>query len=176
MLLTVRSWLLFASSWSPTWVMWAILAFPQHVAWTGGLLVFTLLSLFVLIKEQTHICVYSQGEEVRITRKMARDRDVWYYTLSYIVAFLVQPWQGWEQLLLAFLLFLIAGGVCVNGDLLYLNPMFALAGFHLYEVDVQLEQGQARRLLLARGHFHTCEKLYVVACGDLLIRVSGKRR
>lgn len=73
--------------------------------------------------------------QATIHRARSRDADVIAYVATYIIPFAALQVETWHQrgALIAF--FVLVGILYVRANLFYVNPMLALFGFRLFEVE-----------------------------------------
>lgn len=103
-----------------------------------------------------------------------RDEEAMSYIVTYLVPFLALPSEG-VQKGVAFLIFLIV--ICVlyvNSNMIHINPMLNLAGYHLYEVSLTDGSTQA---LIARRRIRRGSTIRAVRVGeDILMEKEDERR
>lgn len=104
-----------------------------------------------------HTAVQKPRGRYRILDVQKRDGDVAAYAATYLLPFVTVFSEGWRDLLslAAFIAFL--GIIYVRSRLIYVNPLLAFFGYHLWQVipvtagaDATAEQPQWPRYLLAR--------------------------
>lgn len=101
--------------------------------------------------------------QVKIKDIQRRDAEAMSYIVSYLIPFLAVPFNGWEQGFALAIFFLVLGVLYVNSNMIHINPMLNLAGYHLYEIT--LEDG-AVHSLLTRRRILRGEKLSVIKAGE----------
>jgi hypothetical protein len=124
--------LLFLSAFAPLFFIWTLRAWPGLIAWAFLLLVIVGLvgtALVVIVARR------DEGQPVHLTQVEARQGDTAAYVVTYLIPFVTAPVvsiQDWVAIAV-FLLLLTA--LYVTSDLISINPLLALAGFHLYRVE-----------------------------------------
>ena len=86
------------------------------------------------------------------------------YIASYLLPFVTFPLDKPEQIaaLLVFIGVLLI--LYINSNMIYINPMFNLVGYHLYEITIQSDQ--MSHYLIARQGIKPDKMLYFVEIGD----------
>lgn len=92
-----------------------------------------------------------------------RDGEAMSYIVSYVIPFLAVPFSGWEQGVALAIFFVVLAILYVNSNLIHINPMLNLAGYHLYEIT--LDNGEVYHLI-GRGRVVRGQTLLVVKAGD----------
>jgi hypothetical protein len=85
------------------------------------------------------------------------------YIVTYIIPFLAIPFGGWKEGIALSIFFVVIGILNVNSNMIHINPMLNLSGYHLYEVT--LENGDVHSLVTRRRIRHR-ETLTAVRLGD----------
>ena len=102
--------------------------------------------------------------QAKITGVEKRDENVVSYIASYLLPFVTFPLDKPEQIaaLLVFIGVLLI--LYINSNMIYINPMFNLVGYHLYEITIQSDQ--MSHYLIARQGIKPDKMLYFVEIGD----------
>jgi hypothetical protein len=66
-----------------------------------------------------------------------KSKDALTYLVPYIIAFISFDMTKWQDLTALFVLLILLFAVYVNSDLLYINPLIALFGYQIYQVEVK---------------------------------------
>lgn len=100
----------------------------------------------------------------KITDLQRHDGEVMSYIASYVVPFVTFPLGGWQQVsaLVIFLLLLLV--IYVSSNMIYINPMLTILGYHLYEV--RLENSETPHYLVSNKHIVRGKAIRVVKIGD----------
>lgn len=154
--------LLFLSSYFPLSLIFFITLVREHryvassilAVGTGGLL----WMLLYLRKAQSLSAV-----RVKIAGFQRRDAEAMAYIVTYIIPFLVIPLHEWKEGLSLSIFFVVLGILYVNSNMIHINPMLNLFGYHLYEITT--EDGSVHSLLARRSIRHR-ETVNVVTLGD----------
>ncbi len=99
-----------------------------------------------------------------VTDFQKHDADVMGYIASYLIPFVTFPLDSWQQIaaLLVFIGVLLI--VYVNSNMIYINPMLNLIGYHLYEV--KLEHSALSHYYIARKGVRCNETIRFVRLSD----------
>lgn len=152
--------LLFLSSYVPLFVIIGILVFNKN--WIVATVIFLLAACFICAlwsylrycrKKLKH--TFSKLRDYR-----ARDSEAMSYIASYIVPFATFPLDGWTQVLALTVFLLVLLMIYVNSNMVYVNPLLSVVGFHLYEIEV--EHGDHALYYLARKRLVREELIYYV--------------
>lgn len=163
--------LLFVSSYFPLTVILGIfLLDPRHPWVVAGhiealvVLCVGLTGLVVLFLYFTIIAPGKTSSHKKIIDVQRHDSDVMGYIASYIIPFVAFPLGDWQQIaaLIVFLLLLLV--IYVSSNMIYINPMLTILGYHLYEVKV--ENSEASHYLVTRQHVIRGKIVRVVKIGD----------
>jgi hypothetical protein len=103
------------------------------------------------------------GIKLKIAGFHRRDAEAMAYIVTYIIPFLVIPFHGWKEGIALSIFFVVLGILYVNSNMIHINPMLNLFGYHLYEITT--EDGGVHSLLARRSIRHQ-ETLNVVKLGD----------
>jgi hypothetical protein len=172
--------MLFISSYFPLALIFGIFLLDKEQPWTIGEHPWALISL--LIGLTGLLCLYLYFHWIaprrpvfheRIATLERRDGDVMSYIASYLIPFVAFPLGGWQQVaaILVFLAVLMV--IYVNSNMIYINPMLNLFGYHLYEVT--LEQNESSFYLISRHRVARNEMVGFVKIGDTaLLEVKAK--
>ena len=167
----VLSALLFLSSYAPAFVIFAVRAYGRSCLMFIVTLSLAVLSVVAFI---LYIKVTRTGGPIRmrVVHVEGRDADLAAYVAAYLLPF-VAIFGADTQNVIALALFLLFIGVLwTNSDLLYLNPLLALAGYHLFLAELnpvgaepRAEGGSKRFVLAHRRLLHVGDELRVIAVG-----------
>lgn len=154
--------LLFASSYSP---LFLILAIQNRLhAWAAG----TFLAVSLLGAAGLLLFMKVSGRAgtrgVTVLHARQRDGDVAGYVVGYLLPFLnVDVGMIGDALSLGVLLLVVAL-IYVHSNMIYVNPLLAARGLHLFEIDE--EGGNPVNVLTRRRHLRPGEVISVVSLGD----------
>jgi hypothetical protein len=154
--------LLFLSSYFPLALIFFFVLLSEHPYVAGGILfcgVVGLLWMLIYLRTVQRL----GGVQVRITGFQRRDAEAMAYIVTYIIPFLAIPFGGWKEGIALSIFFVVIGILNVNSNIIHINPMLNLFGYHLYEVT--LENGDVHSLVTRRRIRHR-ETLTAVRLGD----------
>jgi hypothetical protein len=103
------------------------------------------------------------GIQLKIAGFQRRDAEAMAYIVTYIIPFLVIPFHGWKEGIALSIFFIVLGILYVNSNMIHINPMLNLFGYHLYEITT--EYGGVHSLLARRSIRHQ-ETITVVKLED----------
>lgn len=157
--------LLFLSSYFPLSLIFFFVLFSEHRYVAGGILicgVVGLLWMLLYLRMVQHL----SGIQVRVAGLQRRDAEAMAYIVTYIIPFLAIPFGGWKEGMALSIFFVVIGILYVNSNMIHVNPMLNLFGYHLYEVT--LEDGDVHSLITRRRIRHR-ETLTAVRLGDEIL-------
>ncbi len=156
--------MLFFSSYFPLMLIFSILLWKPHQPWAIGILALGLLSLlitFLYISRRKNKGGVSQA---KITEVEKRDENVMSYIASYLVPFVTFPLDTVEQTAAILIFVGVLLVLYINSNMIYINPMFNLVGYHLYEITI--DSDQMSHYLIARRPVKPNKTLYFVEISD----------
>jgi hypothetical protein len=127
---------LFLSSYFPLAVIFLIIYYNTQLyiglfSFFIGLIGF--LGLLIFLKKLKKITPISYIVD-SINKK---DNESISYIVTYIIPFLSIPLTGWQPIVAIIIFLFIVGTLYVNSDMIHINPVLNLLGFHLYEITSQ---------------------------------------
>jgi hypothetical protein len=152
--------MLFFSSYFPLMLIFSILLWRVHFSWAVGILTLGMLSLlitYVYISRRRNTGGVSQA---KITEVERRDENVVGYIASYLIPFVTFPLDHPEQIVALLIFIGVLLVLYVSSNMIYINPMFNLLGWHLYEIKI--ESDQMSHYLIARQGIKPDRTLYFV--------------
>lgn len=155
--------MLFVSSYFPlTVIIWILFVAQQPVlAWIAlGIGMLGLILTFVYF---FRILATIAPIQEKITERQIRDGDVMGYIASYVVPFVTFPLNGWQQIAALLVFVVVLGIVYINSDMIRINPMLNLVGYHLYEIKV--ENGAESHSLITRRRVNRGDTIRIVNVG-----------
>lgn len=156
--------LLFLSSYFPLIVIFSVLMSGKHTTWAIGLLIVGLLSVaFIGVYLLLHRRIMPAVHE-KVISYQKHDADVMGYIASYLIPFITFPTDNPQQLAALFVFVSVLLIVYVNSNMIYINPMLNLFGYHLYEVE--LEHSALSHYYIARKRVVRNESIHFVRLSD----------
>lgn len=156
--------MLFFSSYFPLMFIFSILLWRTQRSWAIGILTVGIVSLLITFLYMNRRNRKGGVSQAKITEVEKRDENVVSYIASYLIPFVTFPLDKPEQLaaLLVFVGVLLI--LYVNSNMIYINPMFNLLGYHLYEITI--ESDLMSHYLIARRGIKPNKMLYFVEISD----------
>ncbi|HZS78714.1 MAG TPA: hypothetical protein VFA41_19035 [Ktedonobacteraceae bacterium] len=156
--------LLFLSSYFPLALIFFLLFVEQQPLWSSVILAIALFGLIVMILFFLVFAPRLGAFQEKVTGLERRDGDVMSYIASYLLPFVAIPFSGWQQGAALLVFILVLGIVYVNSNMIHVNPMLNLMGYHLYSVTV--EKSQVPHALITQRRVALGETLHVIDIGD----------
>ncbi len=152
--------MLFFSSYFPLMLIFSIFLWRTQRYWSIGLLTLGLLSLLITFLYMSRRQRKGGVSQAKITGVEKRDENVVSYIASYLIPFVTFPLDKPEQIaaLVVFVVVLLI--LYINSNMIYINPMFNLVGYHLYEITI--DSDQMSHYLIARQGIRPNKMLYFV--------------
>ncbi len=121
---------LFLSSYAPLFALLAYKNRRSESTWLalGAIAVLSLLALLVVMLSKRG----EHGASITIKHSRPKDGDVLAYTATYLVPFLGVDLTKVEGIIVLAGFLLVLGIVYVNSDMLFVNPVLSLAGYHSF--------------------------------------------
>jgi hypothetical protein len=156
--------MLFVSSYFPLALICSLLLFDEQRFWALVILLIGLSGFFIMLVYFLVIAPRKQVCDEKVTELQKRDGDVMSYVAGYLIAFITFPLHDWQHLaaVLTFLGVLLI--VYVNSNMISINPMLNLLGYHLYEA--RLEHSEVSYLLLIRHRLIRGETVRLAKIGE----------
>jgi hypothetical protein len=154
--------LLFVSSYFPLALVFFFLLFQQHFRIAATILVSGLIGL-------TGMAVYLYSVKrlapftVRVEQIQRRDGEAMSYIVTYVIPFLAVPFSVWQEGIALSIFFAVLAILYIHSNMIQINPMLNLIGYHLYEIT--LEDGSVQTLL-TRRRVRRSERIQVVSVDD----------
>lgn len=132
--------LLFASSYIPLFFLLAVRTWPQSRAAAGSLVVagLVLVGLTWLLLQQLRD---GGREELMVTETQPRAESLSGYLVGYILPFLILDVSDIFAVASVIGFLAVLAWIHVSAGLLYLNPVLALRGYHVWEVQARRPDG-----------------------------------
>lgn len=157
--------LLFLSSYFPLSLIFFVILIHEHRKIATGILVVGFGGLVWMLLYLRKARALS-GMQLKIAAFHRRDAEAMAYIVTYIIPFLVIPFHGWKEGIALAIFFVVLGILYVNSNMIHINPMLNLFGYHLYEITA--EDGGVHSLLARRTIRHK-ECINVVKLGDEIL-------
>jgi hypothetical protein len=174
--------LLFLSSYSPVFLILALKSYGVSCAvfrLSLALLVLALVGTLLFIAIARRHTPY----QVTVVNTEVRDADLAGYLVAYLLPFIGAVAPTWRDVAALALFFIFVGIVYVNSRMIYVNPLLALLGYHLYAVRATTDQTQQdpshitpQFLVTKRGWIRHGDRLKVRrVMADALIELTEKQ-
>jgi hypothetical protein len=118
-----------------------------------------LLGLVVYLRQARKL----SGTPVTVSEVQRLDAQAMSYIVTYIIPFLSIPFNTWQQGLALSIFFAVIGILYINSNMIHINPMLNLDGYHLYEVTIKDGGSQA---LIAKKRVTRGSVVSTVRIGD----------
>jgi hypothetical protein len=155
--------LLFLSSYAPLLVILAVRdSFRSWWASVG----LSILALLAVLALWGYLLAVESLEPITATVKgvVVRSGESMSYIVSYLLPFLDARLDEPRTALSLGILLSIIGIIYVNSNMLHINPILNLVGFHVYEVETT--EGRTAMLISRRTYVRPGEEIVLVTLGD----------
>jgi hypothetical protein len=158
--------ILFLSSYSPLFLIFSFHLWHLH-KWTSGAL--TLVAVGSVVALTTFISYAQQLQPATITVESvkSRDGDVMSYIVTYLLPFLAVKLDDYMDALSFSLLLLVVAVLYINSNLIYVNPILNLMGYHIFEVDHAANKTSV--VICKRHYLKASQRITAVSLGDYLL-------
>ncbi len=155
--------LLFVSSYFPLTLIFGFLLWEKHLLLASIMLFIGVSGLVVLLLYFRLIAPRRAQSHEMITELNPHDGDVLSYVASYLVPFVSFDLTGTQLwAVIVFLAVLLI--IYVNSNMIYINPMLNVLGYHLYEVKIA--KNESSFYLLTRKRVGLRSVIHVARIGD----------
>ena len=161
----VFKFLLFLSSYFPLSLIMFVLYFNKEKAIAISILFVGLIGL-IGIHIYLKMVLQLGSIKVKVIQYKRKDDEAVSYIVTYVVPFLSEPSEGFEKGIALILFFLVVGVLYINSNMIHINPMLNLSGYHLYEITN--ESNQTYSLISKKGILDYAT-LDVVKIGDKIL-------
>ncbi len=155
--------LLFISSYFPLAVIFSILLWQTHLLLAIITLLIGISGLVILFLYFVLIAPRRAKSHETVTELDRHDGDVLSYVASYLVPFVSLDLTGvqlWAVIVFLAVLLIIY----VNSNMIYINPMLNILGYHLYEIKIA--KNETSFYLLTRQRVGLRSVVHVARIGD----------
>lgn len=126
-------WLLFLSAYSPVFLLLGLRAYGRACA-----IVILSLALFLAavlgVLALLHVLRRTEPQRMRVVVVEPRDGDLAGFLVAYLLPFVGVVASDWRDVVAIAGFIALIGVVYVNSRMLYVNPLFALFGYHLISI------------------------------------------
>src|SRR5439155_10567478 len=140
---------LFLSSYSPLFVILVIRDSFENALWCGALIALAVLSIFALLtclqffpRQDPHVAT-----AVEVHR---RSTEAIGYIVTYLIPFLDVNLDSDSDVIALLVLLGVIGLLYVHSNLIYINPVLNLFGYHLFELTT--DHGKQSALITKRDY------------------------
>jgi hypothetical protein len=165
--------MLFLSSYFPLALIFFFLFVEQQPAWSIAVLAISSSGLVIMVLYFFYFAPRLGSIRERIIGLQRRDGDVMGYIASYLLPFVAIPFAGWQQGAALLIFVVVLGIVYVNSNMIHINPMLNLIGYHVYEIT--LEHSEAPHSLITRRRIAAGETIHLIDIGDGIFLDKGER-
>ncbi len=155
--------LLFISSYFPLTAIFCILLWQKYLLWAIIILLIGLSGLVILFLYFVLIAPRRAKSHETITELDRHDGDVLSYVASYLVPFVSLDLTG-AQLWAVIVFLAVLLIIYVNSNMIYINPMLNIVGYHLYEIKIA--NNETSFYLLTRQRVGLRSVVHVARIGD----------
>jgi hypothetical protein len=106
-----------------------------------------LLSIFILRRAMNTL---SGGENIKVVKSLKNPTDLMNYTVPYMVAFIGVDLGDWPKVAGFFCFMLFMFILTYKSKQLFMNPILAVLGYSLYDVDYEINQCFRSARILAK--------------------------
>lgn len=166
--------MLFLSSYFPLALIFFFLFVEQQPVWAIVTLAIGVLGLVTMLLYFFSFAQQFAPIQEKISGVRGRDAEPMSYIASYLIPFVALPFSGWQQGTALLILMVVLGIVYVNSNMIHINPMLNLLGYHLYEISVEDSKGTYS--LITRRHIERGETLHLIDIGEGIFLEKGGRK
>lgn len=105
-------------------------------------------------------------EHKKVVKFSRRDSEVMGYIAAYLIPFLTFQLSNWQHSLALGVFVAVLLIIYVHSNMIYINPMLNLMGFHLYEIEI--EHGRQPHYFIARKPLERNSEIHFVTLSDTI--------
>ena len=166
-------YLLFVSSYFPLALIFFFLFIEQQPLWAGIVLAIGLLGLIIMLVFFLQLAPRLAPIQEKVTGLQGRDTEAMGYIASYLIPFVAIPFGGWQQGVALLIFIVVLSIVYVNSNMIHINPMLNLVGYHLYEITI--EHSETPHALVTRRRVVRGETLLLIDVGSGIFLEKGTK-
>lgn len=157
---------MFISSYFPLYIMLLILHFDKIKTIFDGatvkkvaFLICIVLSILISLLSSLMILSGTGTKQLLISELERPDDTVISYMMTYIIPILSIDFQNYGVIAVNFIMFLLIGYLYIRLNLLYLNPLWSIAGYLAYRVNSEvvvitnIKYSELKRLNKLKGYY-----------------------
>ncbi len=164
---------LFLSSYSPLFVILGLrnsfgnddVSFAFYAIALGSIMF-----LFLYIRTNADVT----PDSIKIKSVSSRDADVMSYIVSYLLPFLDISFKDIPNAISLGILIAVIAIIYIKSNMVYVNPILNLAGYHLFEVES--ESGKVSALICKQSYVRAGSSVDAVPLGDFALLEREKKR
>ena len=170
MLTPGASLFMFASSFAPLLLLFAIRTDRADFRWSLAILAITFSGLAVVVLA---VAKRTTPVELEIAGFRPRDAEVVSYLVTYLLPFLMVRSPNFRDMVALGLFLSIIGILYVRSNMIYVNPLLALIGYHLYAIAIVEQDRGSAWLLTKKEEGSPGHMLAVKLVGNVWIEKEG---
>jgi hypothetical protein len=160
---TIVKILLFLSSYLPLFAILTLLSWSKNRALAYAFIVVGLASWIVLEIYLRYARTKINPEKLDIKSAQQRDAEILSYIVTYLIPFMADFSKPPIELVALGIFFVVIGFLYFNSNMIHINPMLNLQGFHLFEVELADGTSQA---VLTKKRLRSGSTIQAVAIGE----------
>lgn len=171
--MTATAWtraILFLSSYSPLFALLGMKAFSEVLA-VGILLVALSVLSVVFLVVFLRLINELAPHAIHVAQARSRDVEVIGYLIAYLLPFLDISFTDVVGALSLGVFILIVAVLYVHSNMIHVNPVLNLLGYHILEVES--EEGKTSALISRRRYIRSGTTLNVASLGDYVLLECG---
>ena len=107
------------------------------------------------------------AHDVIIAKTSLRDAELASYVVTYLLPFLVSSFSDWLSLLSLVILLLVIAVLYIQSNLIHINPMLNILGYHLFEVETG--EGKVSALISKRSYVRSGSTIEAISLSDYVL-------
>lgn len=133
---TVVKVLLFLSSYLPLFAILTLVSWSKNRPLAYAFIAVGVVSWIVLELYLRYARTKVNPEKLEIKSAQQRDAEILSYIVTYLIPFMADFSKPPLELVALGIFFVVIGFLYVNSNMIHINPMLNLQGFHLFEVEL----------------------------------------
>jgi hypothetical protein len=158
--------ILFLCSYAPLTLIVCVLQYGVWPLWVLALLA-GVVGIGSMLGTLLYLGWMRRGNSVyerKVERFDSHDEDVMTYIATYIIPFVTFPLAAPKQVIALVFFLLVLLVIYVRSNMIYVNPILSLSGYHLYEIEI--EHVASKRYYIARKPLERGHNIRFVLLSD----------
>jgi hypothetical protein len=160
----ITSILLFISSFSPLFLIFAVRDINFNKCWFKHPLLMLILLFFVVISIILLFVIFGimkGGDIIMISSIENRSPDIINYTIPYLLAFINTDLNSLPDIISVCIFLVVLMVLTITSKSVFINPVLAMAGYGLYDIHYIYNNNDMTKTVLCKGELLVNNRYYI---------------